>query len=327
MVDLSVVIVNWNVCELLRRCLHSLLDLAIPEEHSPGIWRLATPKQAPGALLLEVLVVDSASSDDSVAMVKSEFPQVRLYPSDTNLGYTGGNNLGLCESRGQYVLLLNPDTEVLADALATLVRYMDAHPDVGVIGPQLLWPNGSVQASRRRFPTLTTAFIESTFLQKWFPHHPALRRYYVLDRADDAISEVDWVTGACLLVRRAVVEQVGLLDDGYFMYSEELDWQKRMSAAGWRVVYLPTAQVVHHEGRSSEQVGALRHVRFGRSKVRYYLKHYGPIAGRVVRVWLLLNYAYEWIVEALKWCLGHKRELRRERMRTWGRVFRSRLDG
>jgi hypothetical protein len=208
-----------------------------------------------------------------------------------------------------------------------MVAYMDEHPMVGILGPQMLWPDGSVQSSRRRFPTLCTALVESTFLQKWFPYNAVLRRYYVLDRPDDAVSEVDWVTGACLLVRRAVIEQVGLLDDEYFMYSEELDWQKRIAKVGWTVVYLPTAQVVHYEGRSSEQVVALRHIRFGRSKVRYLSKHHGPLAGQLVRGWLLLNYSYEWTIEALKWCLGYKRDLRRERMDVYSQVLRSRLSG
>jgi GT2 family glycosyltransferase len=152
-----------------------------------------------------------------------------------------------------------------------------------------------------------------------------LRRYYVLDRPDDVPSEVDWLTGACLLVRQTVVEQVGLLDDEYFMYSEELDWQRRVSEAGWVIVYLPAAQVVHHEGKSSDQVVAFRHIRFGSSRVRYFRKHWGWLAGRLVRGWLLLNYTYEWCIEGLKWCVGHKRDLRRERMRVYGEVLRSRL--
>jgi GT2 family glycosyltransferase len=275
----------------------------------------------------EVLVVDSASSDDSVEMVRREFPNVRLYPSHTNLGYTGGNNLGMRESCGRYVLLLNPDTEILGNALGTMVSYMESHPKVGVVGPQLLCPDGSIQTSKRRFPTLCTAFIESTFLQKWFPRHLALRRYYALDVPDHAASRVDWVQGACLMVRRAVIDQVGLLDDAYFMYSEELDWQRRMASAGWKVVYLPEAQIVHHEGKSSEQVVAFRHIRYQCSKVRYFSKHHGRWAGQVVRGWLLFNYVYEWVVEAFKWCLGHKRDLRRERMRVYAQVLGSWLTG
>ena len=323
-VDLSIVIVNWNVCDLLRRCLRSILSSSLPDSRSPGVWHLQSA-ELPGshAGTFEVLVVDSASLDGSVDMVRSEFPAVRLYASETNLGYTGGNNLGMCESRGRYVLLLNPDTEVLSDALGTMLRYMELHRDVGALGPQLLWPDGSVQSSRRRFPTLGTALIESTFLQKWFPNHPAVRRYYVLDRADDLVSEVDWVNGSCILVRRGIVEQVGLLDDRFFMYSEELDWQKRIRAVGWKVVYLPAAQVIHHEGKSSGQVAALTHVRFGRSRILYFRKHHGWLVAWLVRSWLILNYGYEWSVEALKWCLRHKPALRRERVQVYGQVLRS----
>jgi GT2 family glycosyltransferase len=299
------------------------LDAGQAVDGEQGVWRLAFP-DAPSCTV-EVIVVDSASSDGSVEMVRREFPAVTLHASKENLGYTGGNNLGICASRGRYVLVLNPDTEVIGAALPAMVGYMDAHPAVGVLGPRLLWPDGTVQSSRRRFPTLGTALIESTFLQKWFPKHPALRRYYVQDRPDDAVSHVGWVSGACLLVRRATIDEVGLLDNGYFMYSEEMDWQKRMQGAGWQVVYWPEARVVHHEGKSSEQVVALRHIRFGRSKVRYFYKHHGAVAGTVVRGWLLANYVYEWLVEAAKWCLGYKRELRRERIKVYGEVLRSGL--
>jgi GT2 family glycosyltransferase len=328
MIDLSIVVVNWNVCSLLRRCLHSILDSALSDASTPGVWHNSGLEE-PSAfhLQFEVLVVDSASSDDSVEMVEREFPCVRLYPSDTNLGYTGGNNLGMRESRGRYVLLLNPDTEVLESALGTMVAYMDSHPEVGIVGPQLLWPDGSVQSSRRRFPTLRTAFIESTFLQKWFPHHPVLYRYYALDLSDSVASQVDWVQGACLMVRREAIDQVGPLDDAYFMYSEELDWQKRMADAGWKVVYLPEAQIVHHEGKSSDQVIPFRHIRYQCSKIRYFSKQNGFLVGQVLRGWLLFNYVYEWVVEALKWCLGHKRDLRRERMHVYAKVLGSRLAG
>jgi GT2 family glycosyltransferase len=323
-VDLSVVIVNWNVCCLLERCLHSVIDRG-RFDPSRGAWRLEYPGLPP--CTVEVIVVDSASSDGSVEMVQRAFPRVTMYASRENLGYTGGNNVGIEASRGRYVLILNPDTEVIGAALPAMVAYMDKHPEVGVLGPQLLWPDRSVQSSRRRFPRLGTALVESTFLQKWFPRHPVLKRYYVLDRPDDAVSEVGWVSGACLLVRRSAIDEVGLLDDGYFMYSEEMDWQRRMHESEWRVVYWPEAQVMHYEGKSSEQVVALRHIRFGKSRVRYFAKYHGSTTGGLVRRWLLANYAYEWTIEALKWCLGHKRALRRERMEVYRKVLQSRLRG
>lgn len=319
-IELSIVIVNWNTGDLLCRCVHSILDRATALQKTRGVWRLPST-----GYCLEVLVVDSASLDGSAEMVRNAFPEVRLYASEINLGYTGGNNLGIRESRGRFVLLLNADTEVQDDALSTMVSYLEAHDRVGVLGPRLRYADGRVQSSRRRFPSLYTALIDSTFLEKWFPNHRELARYRMSDRSPDVVSDVDWLVGACLLVRREVIDQVGLLDDGYFMYSEELDWQKRIRDAGWKIVYLPSAKVMHYEGKSSEQVGALTHIRFGRSKVRYFGKHHSVSAGELVRVWLLINYAVEWMTEAIKWCLGHKRALRRARLQVYGRVLRSGL--
>ncbi|MCR4407463.1 MAG: glycosyltransferase family 2 protein [Anaerolineae bacterium] len=306
MLDLSIVIVNWNVRDLLRQCLNSILA------------DLQTCK-------LEIIIVDNASTDGSVEMVRQEFPQVKLIASEVNLGYTGGNNLGITTSQGRYILLLNPDTEIVGDAPSQMVAYMDAHPNVGALGPQLLNPDGSVQSSRRRFPTLSTALVESTVIQQWWPDNRILRRYYVQDRPDDAISEVDWVTGACILLRRQAVEQVGLLDDNFFMYSEELDWCRRARDAGWKVVYLPTAQVIHHQGKSSEQVLPFRHIRFQTSKIRYFRKHHGRWAGTLVRAFLLLNYVYLLVIESLKWLVGHKRALRAQRIAAYQQVLRSKL--
>ncbi len=317
-VDLSIIIVNWNVRDLLRACLNSILDQArLLSAHE---WALL---DAP--YTLEILVVDSASSDDSVAMVEREFPNVRLWASTTNLGYAGGNNLGIRHSRGRYLLLLNPDTVIHRGALRAILDYMDAHPDVGVLGPRLYYPDGTTQSSRRRFPTLGTALIESTFLEQWFPRHPAIRRYRLLDRPDDETCQVDWVVGACLAVRAEVVKQVGLLDEAYFMYSEELDWQKRIRRAGWRVVYLPQAQVTHYEGKSSEQVTAFRELRFQKSKVLYFKKHHGRVIGELLRYWLLFHYVYKWSSEAIKWLVGHKRPLRQQRMAVYVHVLQSRL--
>ena len=308
MLDLSIIIVSWNVKGLLRRCLDSIF------QHPTS------------NLQFEVIVVDNASSDGSVEMVRAEFPQVRLMANEENLGFTRANNQGIAASRGRYVLLLNPDTEVLGDALGAMVDYMDVHPDVGALGPMLLNPDGSVQSSRRRFPTLATALLESTVFQwELSRDNRILRRYYVLDRPDDEVQEVDWVTGACILVRREAIEEVGLLDEGFFMYSEELDWCRRAKEQGWKVVYLPTARVIHYGGKSSEQVVPFRHIQFQRSKVRYFRKHHGPLWAWILRLFLLAMYAYLLIVEALKWLVGHKRPLRAERVRAYWQVLRSGL--
>ncbi len=306
MLDLTVVVVNWNVRDLLRRCLHSVLAHAIR---------------------LEIIVVDNASSDGSAAMVRAEFPSVRLIANEENRGFTAATNQGLALAQGRYLLLLNPDTEVVGDALATMVHYMDAHPKVGALGPQLRYPDGSRQPSRRRFPTFATALVESTVIQEWWRDNRFLRRYYMADTPDDAIQAVDWVVGACLLVRREVYDQVGGLDEGFFMYSEELDWCRRIKEAGWQVVYLPTATIIHHEGRSSEQVVPARHIHFQSSKVRYFRKHHGALQAGLLRRFLLATYLYQLVREGAKWLVGHKRPLRAERVRAYRQVLRSGLRG
>ena len=332
--DLSVIIVSWNVRDLLRACLRSVVrsqesggrgqpsvtDSSVLTSHDS-----LTTDSCP--LSTEVIVIDNASSDGSAAMVAAEFPWVRLVANPDNRGFTGGNNQGLALSRGRYVLFLNPDTEVVGDALATMVAYMEAHSAVGVVGPQLRYGDGRPQSSRRRFPTLAMALFESTPLAWHWPPaaNPWTRRYHMDDRPADQVQEVDWVVGAALLTRRAVLEQVGGFDEGYFMYSEELDWCRRAKDAGWQIVYLPAAQILHYEGKSSEQVVAARHIRFQTSKVRYFRKFHGPLVAGALRIFLLATFAVEWLIETGKWLLGSKRALRRERMAAYGRLLRSRL--
>jgi N-acetylglucosaminyl-diphospho-decaprenol L-rhamnosyltransferase len=309
-VDLSVVIVNWNVRDLLRRCLLSL---------SRSEACLAP------TLTTEVIVVDCASSDGSVEMVRHEFPRARLISSDENLGYARGNNLGMAEATGRYLLVLNPDTQLVAEALATMARYLDDHPVVGVLGPALRYPDGSLQSSRRRFPTLATAFWESTALHQWFPNNRVARRYHLADRPADVPQPVDWLVGAALMIRHETWKQVGPLDEGFFMYFEELDWCQRCQMAGWEIHFLPTAEIIHHEGKSSEQVATARTIRFQRSKIRYFRKYYGAGWALVIRLFLLAMFAFQLGEEALKWLAGHRRELRRERMVSYWQVLRSGL--
>ncbi len=302
--DLSVIIVSWNVRELLRVCLQTIRQ---EEDVHP-----------------EVVVVDSGSTDGTPEMVRAEFPEVHLIACPDNVGFPKGNNLGLGVATGRYVLLLNPDTEVQPGALATMLAYMDMHPDVGVVGPQLLNPDGTVQSSRRRFPTLATAVFESTWLEPFAPR-TVLHHYYALDLPDDQIADVDWVTGACMLVRREVIEQVGGMDEGYFMYSEELDWCRRIRQKGWRVVYLPHAQVMHHVGKSSEQAVTARHINFQRAKLRYFRKYHGRLVAAGLRILLLGMYVWQMCLEAGKGIIGHKRPLRWQRVRSYWQVIRSGL--
>ena len=301
--QLSIIIVSWNVRELLRACLASL------------------PCEA------EIIVVDNASADGSAAMVSAGFPGVRLLANVENRGFTGGNNDGLALAGRRFVLFLNPDTVVQGDALDRMTAYLEAHPDVGVVGPQLRYGDGSLQSSRRRFPTLATGLTESTPLAwHWPPERNRWAAQYHLDDVPaDRAQQVDWLVGAALLTRREVLAQVGGFDEGYFMYSEELDWQRRVRQAGWQVVYLPEAVITHYEGKSSEQATAARHIRFNRSKVRYFRKHHGRLAAEFLRWSLLAMFAGEWGIEAAKCLLGSQRDLRRARLAAYGQLLRSGL--
>ncbi len=305
MLDLSIILVSWNVADLLATCLDTIFA---------GLGDLRT----------EVIVVDSASTDNTSVMLRERFPQVKLLLQTENIGFTRGNNLALKQARGRNLLLLNPDTEIIGDALPRMVAYLDAHPNVGIVGPYTRNSNGSYQSSRRRFPTLATAFFESTWLQGFAPKS-MLDRFYVNDAPPDQTLDVDWVQGSALMARREVYEQIGGLDEGYVMFSEELDWCKRAKLAGWRVVFFADAQIIHHGGKSTEQIVARRHIWFQQSKLRYFRKYHGMISAQILRIFLLISYALQLGVEWAKGLLGHKRSLRRERVRQYWQVLRSGL--
>jgi N-acetylglucosaminyl-diphospho-decaprenol L-rhamnosyltransferase len=302
--DVSIIIVSWNVRDYLAVCLDSIF----------------TESLVP--LNVEVIVVDSASNDDTVQMLRTKYPDVICLAQTENIGFTRGNNIGLAAARGRHLLLLNPDTEVIGDALHQMVAYLDAYPEVGIVGPHTLNSDGTHQSTRRRFPTLVTAIFESTWLQRFAPHQ-VLDHYYVRDAADTDTVLVDWVQGSALMARRDVYAQIGPLDDSYVMYSEEMDWCKRARNAGWKVAYLGSAQITHHGGKSSEQVVASKHIYFQESKLRYFYKHHGLLAAAVLRLFLVISYGQQLLVEGLKGLLGHRRPLRQERVKVYWQVIRS----
>lgn len=306
MVDLSIIIVSWNVADLLSACLDSIYA-SVPADAAP-----------------EVIVVDSASSDGTPDVVRARFPQVTLLPQAENLGFTRCNNIGLEAARGRWLLLLNPDTEIPGDALQQMTAYLDAHPDVGIVGPHTLNTDSTHQSTRRRFPTRLTAFFESTWLQGLAPRG-LLDRFYVTDQPDDGIYPVDWVQGSALMTRREVYAQIGGLDPGYVMYYEELDWCKRARDAGWQAAYLGTARIVHHGGKSADQTGARKHILYQNSKLRYFRKHHGTGFAAVLRIFLLATYAWQIALEGVKGLLGRQRDLRRQRIDTYWQVVRSGL--
>ena len=252
----SVIIASWNTRDLLAACLESL-------------------RTAFSAGWCEVIVVDNGSADGSPAMVRQRFPAVALICPARNLGFGGANNLGIRAARGRYFVLLNSDTEVPDGALESMCDFMDANPQVGVLGPKLLNLDGSVQLSCRRFPSYRTAlFNRYSLLTRLFPRNPYSREYLMTDSGHSDTREVDWVSGACLIARREAVEEVGLLDEAFFMYAEDVDWCYRMHQKGWKVVYYPEVQVLHHVGCSTRNAPFRMTVERHRSMWVFYRKHY-----------------------------------------------------
>ncbi|MEM9774221.1 MAG: glycosyltransferase family 2 protein [Chloroflexota bacterium] len=259
--DLAVVVVNYNVCQLLKNCLNSLFA-------------------STGDVSYRVIVVDNASPDDSVKMVRSEFPQAELIANQDNVGYPAANNQGMValgvgsNNAPRYVLLLNPDTELPVDCLATYVSWMDENPDVGVVGPRLVLPDGSLDlACRRSFPSPTVSMHRMLGLSRLFPNSPTFGRYNMSYLPEDQLTEVDSVVGAFMLVRTAAIDQVGMLDEIFWMYGEDLDWAKRIKDGGWQVVYNPARKVKHIKRASSKQ-NPKAQFEFDRAMIIFYYRHY-----------------------------------------------------
>lgn len=308
MTDLWISVVSYRTPGLLRECL-----AAIERERSH--------------LPLDAIVVDNNSRDESADLVEREFPWVQLIRSPRNVGFGAAHNQALRRVQGRYALLLNSDAVPQPGALARLVDYMDAHPDVAVCGPRLRYPDGTTQPSRRRFPTPATFFLESTQLQRFLGDTPTVRRYYVADRSDDLTQDVDWLVGACLCVRTAAIDQVGLFDERFFMYSEEMDWARRFRAAGWRVTYLPEAEVTHLESGSARLDLMARDRHFQDSKRRYIRKWHGPLLEQAFRLYLLVELLGRAVEESVKLVAGSRRNERRIRLRAIRNGLRYTLRG
>ncbi|WP_081887059.1 glycosyltransferase family 2 protein [Thermorudis peleae] len=261
---LWVIIVSYNAAQLLDRCLRCVLASQLDRR-------------------LIVYVVDNASTDDSmtVARTYSSDPRLRIRPLDTNLGFARANNVVLREilAEGSHqhdlVLLLNNDCFVEPETLQRLALFLDKHPDAGIVGPKLILPTGALDlACRRAFPTPANALWKFLGLARWFPHHPRFGQYNLTYTDPNQTLEVDAVSGACMAIRLAAIADVGLLDEAFFMYGEDLDWAYRVKQAGWRVFYYPAVQALHLKGGSGGRRTPQSVRAFYQAMALFYRKHY-----------------------------------------------------
>lgn len=233
--DIAVIVVNWNAKDDLRACLQSLA------------------RMSGTAVSFETWVVDNASTDGSPDMVRAEFPDVHLLVNQANLGFSRANNQAIALSQSRYVFLLNSDAFVHPHALTELMAYADAHPRAGIVGPRVLNPNGTLQYSCRRFPTLGAGVFRNTYLGRLFPRNKYAQDYLMADFDHQSVRTVDWVSGCAMFIRRALIDDIGALDERFFMYCEDVDLCLRAGQAYAPVVYVPQALVTHAIGRSSDK--------------------------------------------------------------------------
>ena len=271
MTELSVIIVNWNTRNLLCQCVDSLTQT---------LKKIDT----------EIFVVDNGSTDGSVAAVREKFAEVKLIENPVNLGFAKANNQVLAISKGRYLLLLNPDTQVKDEAIFQMLSFMNNRPEAGLVGAQLLNSNGSKQNSIANFPSLATELLNKNLLRWLFPERfPGKEKDY-----RDPI-EVDSVIGACMMVRRGAIEQVGLLDEEFFLFLEETDWCYRIKKAGWKIFHLPQAEVFHFQGKSADAHKEKAKVEYYRSRYHFFRKNRGRLQWTFLYIGLMIKLAVDLI--------------------------------
>lgn len=248
--DISIIVVNWNTKTLLINCLNSIYK---------KIKRLA----------FEVWVVDNGSSDGSCESVKRKFPEVKLIQNKYNLGFAKANNRALTKMNGRYAVLLNSDALLTEGALEMIVRFMDSHTEVGICGGQLLNRNGTKQNSFANFPNLSTELFNKSLLRRLFPKKYPGKEHNFLSPI-----EVDSVIGACMIVKKEAIDDVGMLDEDYFFFFEETDWCLRMKKKGWKIVHLPDAKIYHLQGQTARRINIRARIEYWKSRYIFFEKNY-----------------------------------------------------
>jgi hypothetical protein len=277
--DISIIIVSWNTCDLLAQCLQSVEENAVNE----------------GRFSVETFVVDNASTDGSSLMVRERFPHVHLIENEENVGFARANNQAIPQSTGRYVVLLNSDTEVFPGAFRAMVAFMDAHPEAGGCGSMLLNADGTLQPSCHPMLTPEREFWRLMFLDQIWP-----KATYAQTRWDSSTPhQVEVIKGACFMLRRETLNQVGLLDDQYFMYTEEMDLCRRLLEVGWTLWWVPEAKVKHYGEASSQQMAEEMYIQLYRSKVQFHRKFNGSRRAEHFKRLLWLAYWPRFIVVGL----------------------------
>jgi GT2 family glycosyltransferase len=278
--EISVIIVAWNCRKVLSDCLNSILLQIKPE-------------------VSEIIVVDNASSDGTADMVRTNFPSVKLIESNSNIGFAQGNNLGLEAATGEYVFLINPDVVVSDNTFAKMLNYLRSNPEIGMLGPKIVGPDGAVQRSCMRTPTLWNQLCRALALDTLTKKSRLFGGYLMNDFQHDELREVDIINGCFWLVRRSALQQVGGMDPRFWMYADDLDWCRRYTEAGWRVVFFPEAEAIHLGGVSSDNAPIFCYVQMQQADLQYWRKYHGVFSYACFFFILYVSHAIRSAVSAI----------------------------
>ena len=270
-IDVSIIILSWNTKAMLGQCIESVY----------------TNTQN---IIYEIIVVDNASSDGSPETVEKEYPQVRLTKNKENLGFARANNIGIQQSTGRYVCLINSDIIVMKDCIRNLVTFMDEHFDVGMVGPRILNPDRTLQVSCRHSPSIWNNLCQALGLNYLFPKSTFFSEPFMKYWAHDEIRKVDVLSGCFWMVRRAALDAVGLLDEDFFIYGEDIDWCRRFHQAGWDVVFYPGAKALHTGGASSANAPIKYYLEMQKADLKYWRKYHGRIGAASYMMIILLRH-------------------------------------
>ncbi len=284
MIDVSIIIPSWNAKNYLQECIESIF-------------------RETNNCRIEVIVVDNASTDGSPDMVKDLFPQIKLIRNKENLGFAKANNIGIRQEKGKYVAIVNSDVKIERDCITRMYNYMEQNPTVGILGPKILGPDGIIQRSCMGFPTLWNSFCRALALDNVFPGSKMFGGQLMTFWPHDTVRKVDIINGCLWMVRREAINQIGLLDENYFMYSEDKDWCKRFWKVGWKVLFLPDAQAIHYGGGSSSNAPIKFSIEMLRSDLQYWGKHHKSTELIVYKLILLCHHFIRIIGQMIKYII------------------------
>jgi len=301
--DVSIVIVSWNVRRYLKACLESIYENKTD-------------------LMLEVYVVDNASSDGSAEMLKSRFPQVTLLENKANVGFAAAGNQAIRESNGRYIFLLNPDCILMKNTIRKMFDFMEKHPDSGASGGRILNPDGEIEAFRtaKRFPTPLTKFFVDVHLDKIFPKVLFFGSYSIGGWSRNEVKEIDVLSGAFMFIRRETIDEVGLLDERFFLLAEDIDWCRRIKQHEWKILFNPEAGIIHYGGKSIDQDKQMRLRNEIFSHSLYFEKHHGRLASFRYNVLSALTNLFKTSYWIFQYVLGNNREMASGNIRAYIRA-------